>query len=362
MVAGLPLTSADIDPWLARRQAGYGRGGRMKIEQDRVEIVSGVRGGSTLGSPIGLRLINRDYANWEPYMRPGGLVEPGKEVTRPRPGHTDLAGGIKYRHRDLRNVLERSSARETAARVAAGAVAIRFLEVLGIRVAAHVVALGAESSGAPFDWGQVPGLDASPVRCLEAAAAGRMTAAIDAARERGDTLGGVVEVRFGGVPTGVGSHVHWDRRLDGRLGQAALSVHAIKAVEIGDGWHAARAPGSQVQDEIFHETGRGYFRRTNRAGGLEGGVSNGEDVVIRAAMKPLSTLMKPLSTVDITDHSPQPAAVERSDVTAVPAASIAVLGACALTLADALLETFGGDRLEEVQDGVERRRREAEAF
>lgn len=362
MVAGLPLTAAAIDPWLVRRQAGYGRGGRMKIEADRAELVSGVRGGVTLGSPIGLRLINRDYADWEPYMRPEGPLEPGREVSRPRPGHADLAGGIKYQHRDLRNVLERSSARETAARVALGAIAIEFLGALGVRVAAHVLALGGEASQASFDWDAVPLLDQSPVRCLDGQAGQRMMAAIDAARERGDTLGGIVEVRFGGLPIGVGSHVHWDRRLDGRLGQAALSLNAIKAVEIGEGWRSAGLAGSDVQDEIFHQAGRGYFRSSNRAGGIEGGMSNGEDIIVRAAMKPLSTLMKPLSTVDITDHSAQPAAVERSDVTAVPAASIAVLGACALTLAGAMLETFGGDYLEEVRERVQRRRRESAVF
>ena len=360
MPAGVALEPAQVDLDLKRRQGGYGRGFRMQIESDAVRFVGGVRAGRTLGSPVCVAIDNKDWAKWTSVMDP---APPGPEqraamqkraLTRPRPGHADLAGGMKIGAKDLRDVLERASARETAARVALGAVAKRLLAELGVDVASHVTALG-DVAAAPRDWG-AEGLAAlravaeeSPVRCADAAAGARMVAAIDAAKAGKDTLGGVFEVLAAGVPPGLGHYVHWDRRLDGRIAQAILSIPAVKAVEVGDGWDSARRPGSEVHDEIAWDERRGFFRATNRAGGLEGGVTTGEPLVVRAAMKPLPTLMKPLGSVDVETKQAFGAHVERSDVCALPAAAVIGEAMLALVLADAALEKFGGDSLDETR-------------
>src|SRR5881409_1396294 len=340
--AGLPLTEADINGDLARRQRGYGRGGRMKIERDQVHLLSGVRWGATLGSPITLSIANRDWDNWKATM---GVAEPAegtakKEVTRPRPGHADLAGAMKYGHRDIRNVLERSSARETTARVAVAGVAKRLLAEFGITILSHVTEIGGVRIAADLDvtWDE-----------LARRAAAAMIAAIDAAKEKGDTLGGVFEVVALGCPVGLGSYVQWDRRLDGRLAQAFCSIQAIKGCEFGMGFETARTPGSGVHDEILFEAGQGFNRSTNNAGGLEGGVTNGQPLVVRAAMKPLSTLRTPLKSVDLATKETVEAVVERSDVCAVPAAGVVGEAMMAIVLADAFLEKFGGDGIEEVR-------------
>lgn len=364
--AGLELDAArDVDPELARRQGGYGRGRRMLLENDRVELLSGVRLGETLGSPLAMLIRNRDWENWQTAMsplRPPADVNPKalRPSYLPRPGHADLAGVLKYDRRDARDILERASARETAARVACGAVAKRFLRVLGIRVESHVLAIG-EVRARPPDPLPDPlneAADASPVRCLDPEAAQAMMAAVDRAKDEGDTLGGVFEVVARGVPVGLGSHVSWDRKLDGRLAQAVMSVQAVKAVEIGDGVRGASLPGSQVHDAIVRapqEMRTGGFRRlTNRAGGLEGGITTGEPLVVRGYMKPISTLRKPLASVDLRDGSEARAGVERSDVCAVPAAAVVGEAMVALVLADAVLEKFGGDAMGEVRDNLER--------
>ena len=361
MPAGLPLSIDQIDGQLHRRQLGHGRGRRMAIESDHVEILSGVRHGLTLGTPIALRIRNRDWVNWQWTMAveaepPASTLGAHRSpVTRPRPGHADLAGALKYGHRDLRDVLERSSARETAARVAAGACAAALLERAGIRVAAHVTAIGeVQSPGTSLRaFEDVSALDEeNPVRCVDAACRDAMIAAIDAARAAGDTLGGRFEVIARGVPAGLGSYSQWDRRLDGRLAQALMSIPAIKAVEIGDGVAAAARPGSAVHDPILpasdSERPERFTRPTNRAGGLEGGVSNGEEIRATAYMKPLPTLMSPLPSVDLETGREMSASIERSDVCAVPAASVIGEAVVALVLADALLETFGGDSIEDI--------------
>ncbi len=354
MPAGVPVLPEHIDRELARRQGGYGRGGRMRIERDAVELLTGVRHGLTLGSPIALLIRNRDWENWREVMSP---LPPADEaararagaraLTRPRPGHGDLAGGLKYGHRDLRNVLERASARETAMRVAIGAVCQQFLAQFGIAVVAHVVSLGGvEADVAGLAPEEIAARAASsPVYCADPAASERMTEAIDRARREGDTLGGVFEVIAAPVPPGLGSHVAADRRLDARLAAALMSIPAIKGVEVGIGFRAAHLPGSQVHDEILP----GLVRPTNRAGGVEAGISNGQPVVVRAAMKPIATLMKPLRSVDLATGEEAPAGVERSDVCAVPAASVVGQAAVAFVLADALLEKFGGDSLQETR-------------
>ncbi len=352
--AGLELVASEhIDPWLRRRQGGYGRGQRMVIEADSATLVAGVRAGRTTGAPLAVSIANRDNANWREVMDPLPGNEPRKRaLTEPRPGHADLAGGVKYGHKDLRDVLERASARETASRVAAGAVALRLLQEAGIEGCARVVSLGGIACDGGMDWSRVAELDESPLRTFDRAAEDEIMARIDAAKESGDTLGGVVEARFRNVPVGLGSHVQWDRKLDGRLAQAVMSVPAMKACEIGDGWRAATLPGSEVHDAIVDRQGGRYVRETNRAGGLEGGMTNGEDLVVRAAMKPIATLMRPLPTVDVVTHRAADAARERSDVTAVPAASIVVLSMAALVLADAVLEKFGGDTVRELRERV----------
>jgi chorismate synthase len=351
--AGLPLSEADIDADLARRQRGYGRGGRMKIERDHAHISSGVRWGVTLGSPLTLTIQNRDWENWKDTMAVGD-PPPGtaaKAVTRPRPGHADLAGAMKYGHRDIRNVLERSSARETTARVAVAGVARRLLREFGITILSHVTEIGPVRIGPlALAWDEIAQrAEASEVRCADPQAERGMIEAIDAAKGKGDTLGGVFEVVAVGCPVGLGSYVHWDRKLDGRLAQAFCSIHAIKGAEVGMGFEAARRPGSEVHDEILFDAAGGFTRGTNSAGGLEGGVTNGQPVVVRAAMKPISTLRRPLRSVDLETKEAVEAVVERSDVCAVPAAGVVGEAMMAIVLAEAFLAKFGGDSVDEIR-------------
>jgi chorismate synthase len=368
--AGLPLVAGDVDADLVRRMQGYGRGARMKIEADRVQFLAGVRAGATLGSPIALLIENRDFEHWRDVMAPEpGAEPPRRRLTRPRPGHADLAGALKYDRRDARDILERASARETAARVAAGAVCRRLLAAFGVEIGSHVVALGGVVAVLP---GTLPvplneAADRSPVRCLDPEAARAMVERIDAAKAAGDTLGGVVEVVARGVVAGVGSHVSADRRLDGALAAAVMALPAVKGVEIGAGFAGASLPGSAAHDEIVRPGGDagarsgGFARTTNRAGGIEGGIANGEPLVLRAAMKPLSTLMRPLQSVDLETLRPGPAQSERSDVTAVPALGVVAEAAVALTVAAAYVEKFGGDSLDEMRrnyDGYLARLRE----
>src|SRR5215210_6831435 len=345
MPAGLGLAPEDIDRDLARRQLGHGRGGRMKIEKDRAIVTSGVRHGRTLGSPIALRVENRDYANWEERMNPWPVEPEVAEVHLPRPGHADLAGVQKYGFTDVRDVLERASARETAARVACGALAKALLRELGVEVRSHVLSIGRARAPdreelAVDDFEDV---DASPVRCLDEAASTAMVAEIDRARKANESLGGVFEVRAYGVLPGLGSHVAWDERLDGRLAQAILSIQAMKGVSVGDGFEMAGRVGSQAHDEIFHSEERGFFRETNRAGGLEGGMTTGDPLVVRAAMKPLPTLTKPLQSVDIATKEPAQALRERTDSCTVPAAAVVAEAMVALVLGSAYRDKFGGD-------------------
>ncbi|HXN33067.1 MAG TPA: chorismate synthase [Polyangiaceae bacterium] len=354
--SGLRLLAEDIDADLARRQRGYGRGGRMKIETDTAEIVSGVRGGETLGSPVTLSILNRDHANWVDRMSPGPLPAPAEPLTRPRPGHADLAGGLKFDRHDLRDVLERASARETAARTAVGAVCRKLLAVAGIDVFAHVVSIGSVEVHVPDVSPKElrARARASDLACVDAEAEARMKEAIHSASHAGDTLGGVVEVVATGVMPGLGSHVQWDRKLDGRLAQALMCIQAIKGVEIGAGFAAARSSGSHVHDAIEYDAAaRRFTRPTNRAGGLEGGITNGMPVVCRAAMKPIATLKKALGSVDVQTKVPYAAAFERSDVCAVAAASVVGEAMVCIVLADALMEKFGGDSVRELARNVE---------
>lgn len=356
--AGLSLLADDIDADLARRQRGYGRGGRMKIETDHAELVGGVRGGETLGGPIALTIVNRDHASWTGRMGPAPFSTAPEPVTRPRPGHADLAGGIKYDRRDLRDILERASARETAARVAVGAVCRKLLGELGVDVFAHVVSIGlveARVADLPHDELRARAR-ASDLACVDPLAEQAMRVAILEAAHAGDTLGGVFEIITTGVPTGFGSHVQWDRKLDGRLAQALMSIQAIKGVEIGLGFSAARARGSEVHDAIGWEGGS-FTRPTNRAGGLEGGITNGMPVICRAAMKPIATLKRALPSVDVCTKEVFEAAFERSDVCAVAAASVVGEAMVAITLADAFLEKLGGDSLRELRESLEHLRR-----
>jgi chorismate synthase len=363
MPAGLPVTEDEINVEMARRQMGAGRGGRMKIERDRVHFTSGVRHGRTLGSPITMVIQNLDWENWRQVMAAGPLQEmpvPDRSLTRPRPGHADLAGALKYGHEDLRNVLERSSARETAARVAVGALCGRLLKEFGIVIVGHVVEIdGIEAADLDLPSQELKErAEASPVRCADSDAAARMVQAIENAREKGDTLGGVFEIIAFNVPVGLGSYVHWDRRLDGRLAAALMSIQAMKGVEIGLGFETARRLGSQVHDEIVYATGSssvgpapagGYGRLSNNAGGIEGGVSNGQPIVCRVAMKPLSTLMAPKQSVDMTTKEVSKAGVERSDVCSGPSAVVVGEAMVAIEIARAFLEKFGGDSLDEIR-------------
>ncbi len=353
IIEGLPAgISVDIDAinqQLARRQGGHGRGGRMKIEKDKAEIITGVRNGKTIGSPVTLMIHNKDWANWEQIMssEEGAAIDQ-KTVTLPRPGHADLTGGIKYNHNDLRNILERASARETAIRVAVGALAQNVLRQFGVELWSHVVSIG--SVQAQPDYTKLnQDLYNTPVYCTDKAAEQAMIAEIDNAKENGDTLGGVVEVVVNGLPLGIGTYVHYDRKLDGKLAQAVMSIQAFKGVEIGMGFEAARVPGSQAHDEIFYEAGRGFYHKTNRCGGLEGSMTNGEPVIVRGAMKPIPTLYQPLNSADFLTHEAGLASVERSDACAVPAAAVVMQNAVAWTILESFFEKFGGDNLDEVK-------------
>ena len=357
--AGLPISVEQINHELKRRQWGYGRGGRMKIEQDAVEILSGVRHGLTLGSPLAMIINNKEWENWSDVMaaEPRELpAEKARSVTRPRPGHADLSGGQKFGARDLRNVLERASARETASRVACGAVAKQLLATFGAEVRSHVIQLGGiPEQPLELTFNQIAAIpDDAPLRCADTAVQQQMIAAIDQKREAGDTLGGIFEVVARGIIPGLGSHTAWDLKLDGQIAQAVMSIPAVKAVAIGAGSEASSLPGSEVHDEIaYNNETKDFIRETNRAGGLEGGVTNGEEIRIRGHMKPLSTLRKPLRSVDIATKEEQSAAFERSDITAVPAAGVIGEAMVALVLAAAMREKFGGDSLGEMQRNFE---------
>lgn len=375
--AGLPIDIAKIDRELWRRQQGYGRGGRMKIESDRVEILSGIRHGKALGSPVAAMIENRDFVHWTEIMSaevPESEPANPRRVTRPRPGHADLAGGQKFAARDLRNVLERASARETTARVAAGAIAKQLLEQFGIEIRSHVAKLGdVPDSPSQPTWEAISTMpDDSPLRCVDRDLQDRMIRLIDTAKENGDTLGGVFEVVARGVVAGLGSPFSWHEKLDGRIAHAFMSIHAVKAVEIGSGVDNASRLGSAVHDEIFPNpriddsekadgaslsTGSAFKRSTNRAGGLEGGVTNGEEIRVRGYLKPISTLKKPLRSVDIDTKEASEAAYERSDVTVVPAAGVIGESMLALVLADSMREKFGGDSLAEMQRNFDAYRR-----
>lgn len=351
MPAGLRLDRDALGRDLARRQLGHGRGGRMKIERDQIEVMGGVRHGRTLGGPVSLQVVNRDYANWEERMNPWPVEASTPEVHLPRPGHADLVGTQKYGLSDVRDILERASARETAARVAGGAVAKAFLRELGVEVLSHVIQITGVKAPrrddlTPSDFERV---DESPVRCLDPEATKAMVAEIDRLRKENESLGGVFEVRAFGLVPGLGSHTSWEERLDGRLGQAILAIQAIKAVSIGDGAEVAGVPGSQAHDEIFYADDRGYYRETNRAGGLEGGMTTGQPLVLRGSMKPLPTLTKPLRSVDIATHEPAEALRERTDSCTVPAAGVVAEAMVAFVLAGAYRTKFGGDHMDDVR-------------
>jgi chorismate synthase len=349
--AGLELDRDAINRDMARRQLGHGRGGRMKIERDSAEITSGVRHGRTLGGPIALQVANRDYANWEERMSPWPVEGDVPEVHLPRPGHADLAGVWKFGFSDVRNVLERASARETAARVAGGALAKAFLRAVGVEVVSHVIQIGAIQ--APARDGLVledfAGVDESPVRCLDPDASRAMVEEINVLRKRNESLGGVFELRAFGLVPGLGSHVSWEQRLDGRIGMALLSIQALKGVGLGDGFDLAGRPGSSAHDEIFYDEERGYYRETNHSGGLEGGMTTGEPLIVRCAMKPLPTLTKPLRSVDVATREPAQALRERTDSCVVPAAGVVGEAMLAIVLAAAYREKFGGDHIDDVR-------------
>ena len=368
--AGLPLLAEQINEELARRQKGHGRGRRMQIEKDEAQILSGVRHGVTLGSPITLAVENRDFKHWTKIMGAAPLdqeedSEIKRKITRPRPGHADLNGAIKYGHRDMRNVLERSSARETTVRVAAGAVAKRILEELGVKVAGHVLEIGgvkAEKTAYTSIDELKEVTEASPVRCLDEEAAVKMMQAIDDAKKNGDSIGGIVEVVVEGMPVGVGSYVQYDRKLDAKLAAAVMSINAFKGVEIGIGFEAAHKPGSVVHDEITWDEQAGFSRKTNNAGGLEGGMTTGMPIVVRGVMKPIPTLYKPLQSVDIDTKEAFQASIERSDSCAVPAASVVAEAVVAWELACALVEQFGQDRIDLLKENIEKHKRYAREF
>jgi len=349
--AGLRLSLDEVNADMARRQLGHGRGGRMKIERDKAEITGGVRHGLTLGGPVALQVANRDYANWEERMSPWPVEQEVAQVHLPRPGHADLVGVQKYKQSDVRNILERASARETAARVAGGALCKAFLQAVGVEVRSHVVQIASvkapprEVALTAADFAVV---DESPVRCLDAEASRAMVKEIDALRRANESLGGVFEVQAFGLLPGLGSHVSWEQRLDGRLAMAICSIQAIKGFSIGDAFEIAGLPGSQAHDEIFYSSERGYYRDTNRAGGLEGGMTNGLPLIVRGAMKPLPTLTKPLRSVDTDTHEPAQALRERTDSCTVPAAGVVGEAMVALVLAGAYREKFGGDHIDDV--------------
>ncbi|HZG73065.1 MAG TPA: chorismate synthase [Chondromyces sp.] len=366
----MPLTAEDIDKDLSRRQKGHGRGRRMQIEKDQVQIMSGVRHGYTLGSPVALVVENRDWKHWTKIMGIEPIDESEAEevkrkITRPRPGHADLNGGIKYGHRDMRNVLERSSARETTVRVAAGAVAKKLLKLLGIEVASHVLEIGGVKAN-HVSYESIQEVqeksEQSPVRCLDPEAEKQMMQAIDDAKKNGDSIGGIVEVIVEGMPVGVGSYVHYDRKLDSKLAAAIISINAFKGVEFGIGFEAAERFGSEVHDEIAWSEEKGYYRKTNRLGGLEGGMTTGMPIVVRGVMKPIPTLYKPLESVDIDTKEPFTASIERSDSCAVPAAAVVAEAAVAWELAAAITDQFPSDRFESLQAAIEDHKRYAKEF
>ena len=355
MPAGLALDRDTLDRDMARRQLGHGRGGRMKIEADAVEVRSGVRHGRTLGSPIAVLVANRDYANWEERMNPWPVEAEVDEVHLPRPGHADLVGAQKYGHSDIRNVLERASARETAARVAAGSLARGLLAALGVSVHSHVTQIASVRAPerpdlGPEDFAEV---DEDPVRCLDSEASAAMVEEINRLRKANESLGGSFEVRAFGLVPGLGSHVSWEERLDGRLAGAVASIQSVKGVAIGEAWDVAGRPGSEAQDEIFFSPQRGYHRETNHAGGLEGGMTNGQPLSVRAAIKPISTLTKPLRSVDTETGEPAQALRERTDSTVVPAAAVVAEAMVCLTLARCYREKFGGDHIDDVLAAVD---------
>lgn len=353
--AGIPVEQARIDADLARRQVGYGRGGRMRIEHDKALVLSGVRFGRTIGSPVTINIINRDWDNWTDVMSVSGEPRAENRMTAPRPGHADLPGILKTGASDIRDVLERASARETAARVAAGAIARSLLHELGVEIRSFVTSIGGVSMPMPEDLSAIDFalVESSDVRCPDATTAQRMRAAIDEATSKGESLGGTFIVVADGLVPGLGGYAQADRRLDARLAAAVISIPAIKGVEFGDGFAAASRPGSQVHDEIVFDPKRGYYRRTNHAGGLEGGMTNGELLVLRAAMKPIPTLMMPLASVDIETHEPVEASRERSDVCAVPAAAVVAEAEVAMVLAAAYLDSFGRDNLSDIREALD---------
>jgi chorismate synthase len=352
--AGLQLKREALDRDLARRQLGHGRGGRMKIESDRADVTAGVRHGRTLGGPIAIQVHNRDFTNWEERMNPWPVDAETPEVHLPRPGHADLVGTQKYGLSDVRDILERASARETAARVAGGAVAKEFLRALGVEVYSHVLQITSVSAPRRDDLtaADFAHVDDSPVRCLDPETSKAMVAEINSLRKQNESLGGVFEVRAFGVLPGLGSHISWEERLDGRLAMAILSIQAMKAVAIGDGHEVAGLPGSLAHDEIFYDEERGYYRETNRAGGIEGGMTTGDPLVVRGSMKPLPTLTKPLRSVDIATHEPAQALRERTDSCTVPAAGVVGEAMVAFVLADAYRQKFGGDHIDDVKAAV----------
>ncbi|MFW6287403.1 MAG: chorismate synthase [bacterium] len=370
--AGIEIDFEHINAKLARRQGGYGRGGRMKIETDRIDIYSGVRKGITIGSPLSFLIQNKDWENWQEVMSPekreedsneeivkikkdGRLKKIKRVVTRPRPGHADLSGAIKYQTDDIRNILERASARETAARTAVGGITDCFLSYFDIDIISHVIQIGEISSSnidnIDIDFDELKNaVINSPLHCYDKNKEEEMMKYIDSIKEKGDSLGGIIELRTTSLPVGLGSHTQWDRKLDAMISQALISIPAIKAVEIGNGFENATKIGSKVHDEIFYAKDRGYYRKTNRAGGIEGGMSNGEPLIIRIAMKPIPTLYQPLQSVDITTKEAFAASVERSDVTAVPAAGVVAESMLAFVLSRAILEKFGGDSIDEIMN------------
>ncbi len=352
--AGLRLNREALDRDMARRQLGHGRGGRMKIETDAVEIRTGVRHGYTLGSPIAALVANRDYQNWDVRMNPWPVDEDVPEITLPRPGHADLVGMWKYKQSDLRNILERASARETAARVAAGAIARAFLTELGVTVVSHVTRIASVEVDVSEDLGpeDFAAVDDDPVRCLDPEASARMVEEINVLRKKNESLGGTFEVRVFGLVPGLGSHISWEDRMDGRLAQAICSIQSVKGASIGEAWDVASRPGSEAHDEIFHSEEKGFFRATNHAGGLEGGMTNGEPLSVRAAIKPISTLTKPLRSVDTETHEASKAHKERTDSTVVPAAAVVGEAMVCLVLAAAYREKFGGDHIDDVLDAL----------